>query len=96
MTKRCAAFCAAILFSNAVALAETTTADPFNFEISGNLLATSGQGNFDLTVHSPDMLFPIEEGPAFANSQVYRPGGSMKPSGLPLMYAYLKVDSNHP
>ncbi|MHC2618010.1 murein DD-endopeptidase MepM/ murein hydrolase activator NlpD [Bradyrhizobium huanghuaihaiense] len=41
----------------------------------GDLEPGSGTGRKDPTVYFPNMRFPIEEGPAFANSQVYRPGG---------------------
>src|SRR5258708_1168464 len=45
------------------------------FMPSGDLEAGSGTGLYDETVHYPGIRFPIENAPAFANSQVYRPGG---------------------
>jgi murein DD-endopeptidase MepM/ murein hydrolase activator NlpD len=48
---------------------------------SGELEPGSGSGQRDPTVFFPDMRFPLEEGPAYANSQVYRPGGNHGGSG---------------
>src|SRR5215510_12051446 len=41
----------------------------------GDLESGSGTGRNDTTVYFPAMRFPLEAGPAYANSQVYRPGG---------------------
>jgi murein DD-endopeptidase MepM/ murein hydrolase activator NlpD len=41
----------------------------------GDLEPNSGTGRHDSTIYFPNMRFPLEEGPAFLNSQVYRPGG---------------------
>jgi murein DD-endopeptidase MepM/ murein hydrolase activator NlpD len=51
------------------------------FMPSGDLESGSGTGLHDETVHYPGMRFPIENAPAFANSQVYRPGGQQGGSG---------------
>jgi len=61
-----------------VAAAPTT---PPSFNAPGQLLPGSGQGRVDARVYSPDMLFPIEKKPAYANSQVYNPGGNLGPPG---------------
>ena len=42
----------------------------------GDLEPGSGAGQPDYSVFFPNIRFPLEQGPAFANSQVYRPGGS--------------------
>jgi len=52
-----------------------------SFDPPGALVAGSGRGRVDETVWAPTMRFPMEYGPAYANSQVYAPGGSMPPSG---------------
>lgn len=57
------------------------TPEPFEYRPPGELVAGSGQGRFDETVYVPGMRFPIEEGPAFANSQVWGAGGSQGPGG---------------
>ena len=67
-----------LLFSMLAAL--TTLANSANaqspmFHDSGDLEPGSGHGLKDTTVYYPDMRFPLENGPAYANSQVYRPGG---------------------
>ena len=41
----------------------------------GDLEPNSGRGRHDTTIYFPKMRFPLEQGPAFLNSQVYRPGG---------------------
>ncbi len=47
----------------------------FEYYGSGDLISGSGQGLRDDTVYAPNMRFPVEQAPAFLNSQVYRPGG---------------------
>jgi murein DD-endopeptidase MepM/ murein hydrolase activator NlpD len=42
---------------------------------AGQLEPKSGIGRQDTTIYFPDIRFPIEQGPAYLNSQVYRPGG---------------------
>ncbi|WP_438038808.1 M23 family metallopeptidase [Sorangium sp. So ce128] len=56
-------------------------ADPFSYRPAGELLSGSGEGRADDVVYAPSMRFPLEEGPAFANSQVYSKGGSAGPAG---------------
>lgn len=55
--------------------------EPFEYDPPGALVPGSGEGRFDETVYAPGMRFPIEEGPAFANSQVWGVGGSQGPGG---------------
>lgn len=55
--------------------------EPFEFLPPGDLAPGSGQGRYDETVYVPGMRFPIEDGPAFANSQVWGNGGSQGPGG---------------
>ena len=47
----------------------------------GELVPGSGQGAPDETVYAPGMRFPIENGPAYPNSQVWGVGGSQGPGG---------------
>ncbi|MBL4683724.1 MAG: hypothetical protein JKY37_03975 [Nannocystaceae bacterium] len=55
--------------------------EPFEYEPVGSLLDGSGEGAVDDTVYAPGMRFPMEDGPAFANSQVYMHGGYLGPGG---------------
>lgn len=58
-----------------------TDGGEFAYDPPGKLVTGSGEGRVDDTVFAPDMRFPIESGPAFANSQVWGVGGSSGPSG---------------
>ncbi len=70
------------LFAAAVAVAPRAAfADDFTYDPPGVLVPTSGEGRVDDFVYAPGMRFPIEEGPAYANSQVYGVGGSLGPAG---------------
>jgi hypothetical protein len=62
-------------------LAPPAMADEFSYQPPGVLVAGSGQGRADETVYAPGMRFPIENGPAYPNSQVWGHGGSQGPSG---------------
>lgn len=53
----------------------------FTYEPAGQLVAGSGDGLETSVVHSPDMRFPLESGPAYANSQVWGAGGLYGPGG---------------
>lgn len=53
----------------------------FTFEPPGELVSDSGDGRTDETIYVPGMRFPLESGPAFANSQVYGRGGFQGPGG---------------
>jgi hypothetical protein len=44
-------------------------------EPPGDLEPNSGTGRHDSTIYFPNIRFPLEQGPAYLNSQVYRPGG---------------------
>lgn len=55
--------------------------DDFTYLPAGKLIPNSGQGLEDYTVYAPNILFPIEGAPAYANSQVYNHGGNMGPGG---------------
>jgi murein DD-endopeptidase MepM/ murein hydrolase activator NlpD len=76
MMRRCLAISAGTMLLILPALAE-----PFSFHPPGDLPANTGTGNADLTVYAPNMRFPIEEAPAYANSQVYGHGGVFGPGG---------------
>lgn len=52
----------------------------FAHHLAGDLIPGSGSGYMDRTVWAPGICFPMEES-AFANSQVYDPGGELGPSG---------------
>ncbi|MDC0719957.1 MYXO-CTERM sorting domain-containing protein [Nannocystis bainbridge] len=69
---------------------EAAAQEPFYLPV-GDLIPGSGEGLADATVYAPGMRFPIEDGPAYPNSQVYRSGGYMGPPGSqcdPENYAY--------
>ncbi|MEW8147385.1 MAG: M23 family metallopeptidase [Candidatus Thiodiazotropha endolucinida] len=51
------------------------------FNSPGLLEQSSVAGHTDSTIYYPKMRFPMEKGPAYANSQVYRPGGLYGGSG---------------
>jgi murein DD-endopeptidase MepM/ murein hydrolase activator NlpD len=51
-------------------------ADPFSYDPPGQLVKGSGTGRVDMNVYAPGIRFPIESGPAFANSQVWGHGGN--------------------
>lgn len=50
----------------------------FYFFRSGNLAPASGTGSTEMAVLVPDMMFPIKDAPAVAQTQVYRWGGGVK------------------
>lgn len=61
----------------------------FTYRPAGELAPKSGSGRPDNTVYLPEMRFPLEADPAFANSQVYAPGGSIAGSQCAAVnYAY--------
>ncbi len=51
----------------------------FTFAPAGELVPGSGNGRQDVVNFAPNMRFPLERAPAYANSQVYAPGGSQPP-----------------
>jgi murein DD-endopeptidase MepM/ murein hydrolase activator NlpD len=56
-------------------------AEDFGYMPVGELVAGSGQGCVDSTVYAPGIRFPIEQAPAYANSQVWGHGGMNGPGG---------------
>ncbi|MBA2665001.1 MAG: peptidoglycan DD-metalloendopeptidase family protein [Bradymonadaceae bacterium] len=52
-----------------------SVAADFTHQPPGQLVSGSGSGRADNTVYVPNMRFPIEQAPAYANSQVYGRGG---------------------
>ncbi|MFK8002027.1 MAG: peptidoglycan DD-metalloendopeptidase family protein [Polyangiales bacterium] len=59
----------------------------FSYRPAGELQAPDGRpsrpgaGRVDSRVYAPGMRFPMQEGDAYANSQIYGPGGYMGPGG---------------
>jgi len=59
-----------------VTLSSEAHADPaFSASPQGTLVNGSGKGRVDAKVYAPGMRFPMESGPAYANSQVWGKGG---------------------
>lgn len=52
---------------------------PFTYDPPGKLVPGSGKGRDDSKVYVPGMRFPMESGPAYANSQVWGHGGNSGP-----------------
>jgi murein DD-endopeptidase MepM/ murein hydrolase activator NlpD len=72
MSARSAASCAAaICLAWSSGLAQSAP----SYRPAGDLEAGSGQGYTDDRVFLPRMRFPLDQAPAYANSQVHRPGG---------------------
>lgn len=72
----------ALVLATSMTLAGSAAAeDTFTFEPAGALAPTSGTGREDDRVYVPAMRFPIESGPAYANSQVWGHGGNSGPKG---------------
>ena len=65
----------------ALGLCSSAAANEFSYDPPGVLVAGSGQGRADDTIYAPGMRFPLENGPAYPNSQVWGHGGSQGPSG---------------
>lgn len=74
-----------VLVAGALAVASlgsarvAAAADPFTYDPPGQLASGSGKGRVDMNVYAPGIRFPIESGPAFANSQVWGHGGNSGP-----------------
>lgn len=69
-------------WSLATALPVVASAAPFTYDPAGTLVpSTSGKGRVDAKVYEPTMLYPVEQGESFANSQVYGRGGGSGPGG---------------
>ncbi len=58
-----------------------SAAAEFEYMPPGELVEGSGTGLADATVYVPGMRFPIEEAPAYPNSQVWGHGGMHGPGG---------------
>ncbi|HTJ83986.1 MAG TPA: M23 family metallopeptidase [Polyangiaceae bacterium] len=65
----------------ALGMVGTALADDFTYDPPGQLVPGSGTGRVDENVYAPNMRFPMETGPAYANSQVWGHGGSSGPGG---------------
>ncbi len=63
-----------------VVLSASPVAAQFTYDPAGDLEGTE-PGRVDMHVYAPGIRFPIESGPAFANSQIYGHGGYMGPGG---------------
>jgi len=68
--KRIVILCAALALGHSV-----QANDDMHFMAPGDLIADSGTGVATDTVFYPEMRFPLESGPAYANSNAYAPGG---------------------
>lgn len=84
--RRAACLAGAVLLAAGSARAADGGADAgdpgaFAYDPPGQLVAGSGQGRADDVVYAPNIRFPIERGPAFANSQVWGVGGNSGPAG---------------
>lgn len=71
----------ALVVSALLTLASPAFAEEFTYEPAGKLVPTSGTGRPDDKVYAPGMRFPMETGPAYANSQVWGHGGNSGPKG---------------
>ena len=66
----------------AASVAPTAIAAPFSYTPAGQLIpANAGDGVAEARALAPQMRFPIETPPAYANSQVWGNGGYLKGSG---------------
>jgi MYXO-CTERM domain-containing protein len=79
MTRTFAA--SALVLATSITLTRTAAAAEFTYEPPGALAPSSGTGRQDTKVYAPGIRFPIETGPAFANSQVWGHGGGSGPTG---------------
>jgi MYXO-CTERM domain-containing protein len=67
--------CAALIVAGTLPFGSWTEAQEFTYSPAGQLVAGSGDGRADDRVYVPNMRFPIEQAPAYANSQVWGNGG---------------------
>lgn len=68
------------LFATVLAVGAPAQAQ-LSYRPAGELVPGSGRGRADGTAYVPDMRFPLEDGPAYANSQVWGHGGASGPGG---------------
>ena len=85
MSGRCTATllgCLAAIVGAGATQAQTFTySDPGDLERPGGGSLRNDAGRVDERVYAPGMRFPIEQAPAYANSQIYGRGGYMGPGG---------------
>lgn len=65
--------------------------DASRFMQPGDLIADTGKGVASHAIFFPNMRFPVESGPAYANSHAYAPGGFKADGGSecdPVNYSY--------
>ncbi len=72
---KCISFVMLLLLPGQRSMAQSVLPNDFASP-AGELEPSSGRGLRDLTIYFPNMRFPLEEGPAYLNSQVHRPGGA--------------------
>lgn len=63
------------------ALPQLAQAEDFSYNPPGTLKDGSGQGHATEIIYAPNMRFPLAYGPAYANSQLWNPGGIKGPPG---------------
>lgn len=66
---------AALVGAALFAFATQARAEEFTYAPPGELTEGSGEGRADATIYAPGLRFPMEVGPAYANSQVWGNGG---------------------
>jgi murein DD-endopeptidase MepM/ murein hydrolase activator NlpD len=76
-------------------IASAGIAQEFTFDQPGQLAAGSGTGVADATIYFPNMRFPLEKAPAYANSQVYGIGGQHEPQNTQSNAAPRQCDSRN-
>jgi murein DD-endopeptidase MepM/ murein hydrolase activator NlpD len=64
-----------------VFVASAATANDFTYQPPGDLEETGKDGRVDDQVYVPNMRYPIENAPSYANSQVWGHGGYRGPGG---------------
>jgi len=75
-------FTIALVGAAAVTFTSAAHADTeFTYDPPGELAPRSGTGRVDDNVYAPGIRFPMESGPAYANSQVWGHGGGSGPKG---------------
>lgn len=76
-----AAIALALFVASSPAAAQFTYTASGTLESSGGGALRVGAGRVDDYVYAPGMRFPVENAPAYANSQIYGHGGYMGPGG---------------
>ncbi len=70
-----------LLVAFSLPMAGESAAQEFTYQPPGTLVDGSGTGRVDHEVYVPGMRFPIENSPAYPNSQVWGHGGMNGPGG---------------